>query len=102
MDNEYDNRPVQVIRDHENASIAASIWLRRTRAGVFYDITLARAFPKSDTEVGYTENFGDKHLDAVIRVVRTAQAWIAEKKANAVTCRGSGDDEEIYYEEGVT
>ena len=97
MDNGYENRPVQVIRDHEQASIAASIWLRQTKAGVFYDITFARAFPKSETEVGYSESFGDRHLDALIRVICTAQAWIAEKKANAAICRGSGDDDEDLY-----
>lgn len=97
MDNGYENMPVQVIRDHEQASVAASIWLRQTKAGVFYDVTFARAFPRSETEVGYSESFGDRHLDALIRVICTAQAWIAEKKANAAICRGSGDDEDDVY-----
>ena len=98
MDNGIDGRPVQVIRDQEQASIAASIWLRQTKAGVFYDISFARAYPKSESEVGYSETFGDRHLDALIRVIRIAQAWIAEKKANAAICRGSeGDDEDYYF-----
>jgi hypothetical protein len=87
-------KPVQVFRDHDEASVAASIWCRNSRKGIWYDVTFARAYPRSESEVGYSQSFGDRHLDAVIRVARTAQAWIAEKKANATICRGAADENE--------
>lgn len=94
-----DQRPVQVIRDHDDPSVAASIWCRNSRKGIWYDVTFARAYPKSETEIGYSQDFGERNLDAVIRVTRTAQAWIAEKKANAAICRGADSSEEEYLAE---
>ena len=86
--------PVQVIRDDQDASIAASIWLRQTRAGVFYDVTVARAYKKSEDECGYSSTFGDRNLDAVLRVAERAKAWITGQKDNAVTVTGPKDDQQ--------
>jgi hypothetical protein len=88
------NNPVQVFRDDKDASIAASIWLRSTKVGYFYDVTLARAYPKSEQEVGYSHAFGDRNLNALLRVIAKAKIWIDEQKQNAVTCTGPFENEE--------
>ena len=85
------HRPIQICRDEEVATVAASIWLRRTRAGVFYDVTVARAYPKSQDEAGYAGTFSDRHLDALIRVLTRAKTYIHEKKAAAVTVTLNGE-----------
>ena len=77
--------PVFVVRDQQDASIAASVWCRNSRSGVWYDVTFARAYPKSDSEVAYSQSFGHRHLDALARVAAHAKAYIDELKDNAET-----------------
>lgn len=83
-------KPIQTFRDSDRASIAASVWLRKTAsAGVFYDVTVARAYKKSDTESGYSQSFGDRDLDALQRVLQRAKDYIQQRKDNSETVRGS-------------
>ncbi len=84
-----DNKPIQTFRDKQNGAIGASVWLRNTSAGVFYDVTASRSYKKSDDESGYSYTFGDRDLDALVRVIEQARDYIAEQKANAVTVTGS-------------
>jgi hypothetical protein len=82
-------KPIEVFRDEEDAAIAASVWLRQTRSGVFYDVSCARAWADSESgRTGYSQSFSDRHLDALIRVVAKARDYIADKKAHAVTVTG--------------
>ncbi len=78
-------KPLQVFRDKHEASVAASVWLRQTRAGVFYDVTFARLWVSETGETRYTQSFSDRHLDALIRVASDARDFIAEKKSHAET-----------------
>ena len=78
-----ENRPVQTFRD---GAVGASVWLRKTRAGVFYDVTIARAWKDEESgRAGYSQTYSDYHLDPLIKVTRDAQLWIASQKANAET-----------------
>lgn len=79
MDN---SKPIHICRDEQDASVAASVWLRSTQAGVFYDVSVSRAYPKSEDEVGYSNTFGDRHLDALIRVILRAKSYIRGRKAS--------------------
>jgi hypothetical protein len=83
--------PVLVIRDQQDASIAASIWCRNSRSGVWYDVTFARTYPKTDSDVAYTQTFGHRHLDALVRVASQAKAYIDELKENAETVTNTSD-----------
>ena len=78
-------KPVQTFRD---GAVGASVWLKNTRAGVFYDVTLSRAWTDEETgKSGYSQNFSDRYLDSVIKVAGEAKAWILDQKENAVTVR---------------
>jgi hypothetical protein len=55
-------------------------------AGVFYDVTVKRAY--RDDAAGderYSTSFSDRHLPTLTTLICQAAAWIAEKKRNAVT-----------------
>ena len=87
-----ENKPAKTFRD---GAVGASIWLRRTAAGVFYDVTFSRSWRDEETgRSGYSFAFSDRNLDSLIMVVAEARAWIADKKANAkmVTIDTSEDD----------
>lgn len=100
MDNSNSlKNPVFVIRDQQDASIAASVWCRNSRAGVWYDVTFARAYPKSDSEVAYSQSFGHRHLNALMRVAAQAKAYIDELKENAETV--SNESEYLAEEEAI-
>ena len=76
-------KPVMTFRD---GAVGASVWLRNTQAGVFYDVTLARAWKDEETgKSGYSQSFSDRYLDSVVEVTQQAKAWISEQKANAET-----------------
>ena len=83
------NKPIQTFRDKQNGAVGASVWLRKTNAGVFYDVTASRSYKKSDDESGYSQTFGDRDLDALLRVLEQAKDFIADQKANAVTVTGT-------------
>jgi len=77
------NKPVQTLRD---GAVGASIWLKNTRAGVFYDVTFSRAWSDEESgKSGYSQTFSDRYLDSLINVAEQAKQWIAEKKDNAET-----------------
>lgn len=76
-------KPIKTFRD---GSVGASVWLRNTSAGVFYDVTFSRAWKDEETgKSGYSGNFSDRYLEGVIKVADEAKTWIAEQKANAET-----------------
>ena len=76
-------KPVQTFRD---GAVGASVWLKNTQAGVFYDVTFSRAWKDEETgKSGYSQTFSDRYLDSLINVADQARQWIAEKKANAET-----------------
>lgn len=78
-----DNRPIQTFRD---GAIGASVWLRQTRAGVFYDVTVSRAWKDEEAgKSGYSQTYSDYNLDSLIQVTQDAKLWIAGQKANAET-----------------
>jgi len=84
------NKPIQTFRDAERGAVAASVWIRKTAsAGVFYDISVSRSYKRENGEAGYSQNFGDRDLEALVRVIEQARDYIAEQKANAVTVTGS-------------
>jgi hypothetical protein len=76
--------PVKVIRDEVDASVAASIWLRETKAGYFFDVTVSRAYSKAENEIGYSQTFGGKNIDALCRVLTQCKYWIDEQRQRAV------------------
>ena len=85
-------KPIKTFRD---GAVAASVWLRQTSAGVFYDVTFSRCWKSEETgQFGYSQSFSDYHLDPLAELAQEAAMWIAEMKANAETiCLGHADDE---------
>lgn len=81
MENE---KPVKTIR-RIGSGIAASIWLRRGRNGVFYEMTLSRSYPVGDEEFGYTSCFRQQHADDLAAVAQEAAEWIRTTCAGAET-----------------
>jgi hypothetical protein len=82
-------KPIQTFRD---GAVGASVWLKQTRAGVFYDVTFSRSYKNEETgKSGYADNFSDRHLPSLIKVAGEALAYIEEKKANAETVTLSAD-----------
>ncbi len=76
-------KPVKTFRD---GPVGASVWLRQTKAGVFYDLTVSRSWKDQDSgESGYSRNFSDRHLESLVWVTEQAKDWIAEKKQDAQT-----------------
>jgi hypothetical protein len=87
-------KPVKILRD---GAVAASIWLRQTSAGVFYDVTFSRCWKNEETgKFGYSQSFSDYHLDPLAELVQEAAMWIAETKANAETVSLGYADEEPF------
>lgn len=88
-----EQRPIKTFRD---GAVGASIWLRRTASGVFYDVSFSRSWRDEETgRAGYSLTFSDRNLDGLIMVVAEARAWIADKKANAETVTiGDYEDED--------
>ncbi len=77
------NKPVQTFRD---GAVGASIWLKNTQAGVFYDVTFSRAWRDEEAgKSGYSQTFSDRYLDSLLKVTEQAKQWITEKKDNAET-----------------
>jgi len=76
-------RPIKTIRD---GALAASIWLRQTSAGVFYDVSFSRSWKSEETgRFGYSQTFSDYHLDSLAELAHEAAVWIADQKENAET-----------------
>ena len=76
-------KPIKTFRD---GAVGASIWLRQTSAGVFYDVTFSRAWKDEETgKTGYALSFSDRQLDSLADLAGQAKAWIEEQKANAET-----------------
>jgi len=77
------NRVVQTFRD---GPVVCHVWLRQSTAGVFYDVTVARAYrDEASGEERFAGSFSDRHLGPLSCLLARASAWIAEKKRNAVT-----------------
>jgi len=77
------NKPIETFRD---GAVGASVWLKNTRAGVFYDVTFSRSWSDEETgKSGYSQNFSDRYLDSLIKVASEAKDWIVGMKANAET-----------------
>ncbi len=85
-------KPTKTFRE---GAVAASVWLRQTSAGVFYDVTFSRSWKNDDTgKFGYSQSFSDYHLDPLAELAKEAAMWIAEQKANAETiCLGHTNEE---------
>ena len=77
------SKPIKTFRD---GSVGASVWLRSTSAGMFYDVTFSRSWKDEETgKSGYAQSFSDRYLDSLMDVIAEAKEWIAEQKANAET-----------------
>jgi len=86
------DKPIKTFRDAEDRAVAASIWLRHTAGGQYYDVTFSRAWKDHETgDNGYSQTFSSRNLDAMIRVARDAHAWIANAVRNAET-EAEGED----------
>ena len=85
-------KPIKTFRD---GAVAASVWLRQTSSGVFYDVTFSRCWKNEETaKFGYSQSFSDYHLDPLAELAQEVAMWIAEQKANAETiCLGQVDEE---------
>ena len=85
-------KPIKTFRD---GAVAASVWLRQSTAGIFYDVTFSRSWKNDDTGTfGYSQSFSDYHLEPLAELAREAAMWIADQKANAQTiCLGQGCEE---------
>jgi len=84
-------KPAMTFRD---GAVSASVWLRQTRAGVFYDVTFARSWKDPQTgKVGSSLNFSDLHLDSLIDLACHAKDWIVDKKASATFVRLGEDND---------
>jgi hypothetical protein len=87
-------KPVKVFRD---GAVAASVWLRQTSAGVFYDVTFSRSWKNEETDQwGYSQSFSDYHLDPLAELAQEAAMWIAEKKAHAETVRLDDEEDRVF------
>lgn len=85
-------KPIRTFRD---GAVAASVWLRQSTAGIFYDVTFSRSWKNDDTGTfGYSQSFSDYHLEPLAELAREAAVWIAEQKASAETvCLGYTDEQ---------
>jgi len=71
-------KPIQTFRD---GAVGASIWLRNTQAGVFYDVTFSRSYTNDATGIpGYTSSFSERHMLALRKVAKQAESWILQQK----------------------
>ena len=87
-------KPIKTFRD---GALAASVWLRQTSAGVFYDVTFSRCWKSEETGTfAYSQSFSDYHLDALAELAQEAAVWIADQKANAETVRLGRVDEDPF------
>lgn len=83
-------KPVKTFRD---GCVGASVWLRKTKAGVFYDVTFARAWKDEENgKMGYSQTFSDRTLGSLVQMAREAGAWIAQQKARAETVTGEPEE----------
>lgn len=83
-------KPIKTFRE---GNVGASVWLRQTKAGVFYDVTFARSWKDELTgKMGYSQSFNDLSLGALARVAGEVDTWIAHQKANAEVVRLGGED----------
>ena len=81
-------KPIKIMRD---GAVAASIWLRQTSVGVFYDVTFSRCWKDEDTgRWGYSQSFSDYHLDPLAELAQevTSIERHAELSSQADTLLG--------------
>ena len=87
------DKPIKTFRDAEDRAVAASIWLRQTAAGQFYDVTFSRAWKDQESgDSGYSQNFSGRNLDAVVRVASDAQGETPTLTPPARPHERRGDD----------
>jgi hypothetical protein len=71
-------KPIKTFRD---GAVGASIWLRSTQAGVFYDVTFSRSYTNDATgNPGYTSSFSERHMLSLRKVAKQAESWILQQK----------------------
>jgi hypothetical protein len=85
------NRPVHKIR---YGSVIASIWADNSPSGYFYNTTFCKFYKNGDKWCD-TFSYEDRNLPNLAKAAADAHTWIFEKKASAVTVRGSEAAEEI-------
>ena len=74
------NKPIKTFRI---GPIGASVWLRSTSAGSFYEVTVSRSWKAKDSGVtGYSQSFPERHLDTMIDVAIEAKAWIEKQTSS--------------------
>jgi hypothetical protein len=72
--------------------IAASIWRKKSAAGVtYYDFSLARAWKsQSSGKAGYSRNFFSRHKAGLLAIIEAATQWIEEHE---LALSAASDDE---------
>ena len=64
-------KPIKIFRI---GAIGASVWIRSTSRGSFYDVTVSRSWRGEQSgETGYSPSFSEKQLDALIDVAIEAK-----------------------------
>lgn len=76
MENET-KKPVQTFRE---GAIGLSVWKRNGAQGTYYEFTLARAYKKSEDQVGYAQSFKEENEEALVKVIEQAAEFIRTKR----------------------
>ncbi len=76
-------KPIKTFRD---GAAGASVWLKETEAGSYYDIAFTRSWKNDETgKSGYSHTFGDRHLDLLIHVALQVREWIVAQKEETLS-----------------
>ncbi len=71
---DHENKPIKTFRD---GAAGASVWLRETKGGTYYDIVFTRSWRNEETgKSGYSNTFGQRHLDLLIHVALQVREWL--------------------------
>jgi hypothetical protein len=71
-------RPIQTFRE---GAVGASIWLKESESGTFFDVTFSRSYKNDDTgECGYARTFSQRHLEGLAKVSSQAYNWIEQQE----------------------
>jgi hypothetical protein len=76
-------KPIQTFRE---GAVGASIWLRQSLKGPFFELTFSRSYKNERTGAsGYSMAFPDRHLIALTRVIERARDWIEQERVAALS-----------------
>lgn len=74
-----DNKPLKIFRQ---GAIAASVWQRTSKNGLFYEYTLSRSYLRGEDSC-YSQCYRGYNEVAMTQVIRDASAYIRGVEAEA-------------------